>query len=188
MLDYVIRFQWQHRRHRHDGRNRTAAAWVRSGKRACVLRGAAVTADRYLVGTVVCVQDPDMKQACALAASSTSHSYISGYYVCRWGYRVWLRIAICASAWGSAVKSPERRDRLGADQRFAVVLLTLSAAMPGHDRMLKTHRQAPRPLSLSAGRYADDLILTMLEIRLRPLMQRFSQMLQDHVSVRRLPV
>jgi hypothetical protein len=36
-----------------------------------VLRGAAVTADRYAVGTVVCVQDPDMKQAWCLAARST---------------------------------------------------------------------------------------------------------------------
>jgi hypothetical protein len=36
-----------------------------------VLRGAAVTADRYPVATVVCVQDPDMKQAWCLAASST---------------------------------------------------------------------------------------------------------------------
>ena len=31
------------------------------GGRARVLRSAAVTADRYKVGTVVCVQDPDMK-------------------------------------------------------------------------------------------------------------------------------
>ena len=36
-----------------------------------MLRRAAVTADRYRVGTVVCVQDPDMKQAWCLAASST---------------------------------------------------------------------------------------------------------------------
>jgi hypothetical protein len=35
---------------------------------ARVLRGAAVTADRYPVGTAVCVQDPGMKQAWCLAA------------------------------------------------------------------------------------------------------------------------
>ena len=36
-----------------------------------MLRGAEVTADRYRVGTVVCVQDLDMKQAWCLAASSS---------------------------------------------------------------------------------------------------------------------
>jgi len=54
------------------GETHTAAAWVRANGRARVLRGAMVTADRYAVGTVVCVQDPDMKQAWCLAASSTN--------------------------------------------------------------------------------------------------------------------
>ena len=35
---------------------RTAAAWVGRGGRARVLRGALVTAERYQVGTVLCVQ------------------------------------------------------------------------------------------------------------------------------------
>ena len=52
-----------------DGETRTATAWVRAGGGARVLRGAAVTADLYPVGTVVCVQDPAMKQAWCLAAS-----------------------------------------------------------------------------------------------------------------------
>ncbi len=45
------------------GETRTPAAWVRPGGRAGVLRGIAVTVDRYAVGTVVCVQGPNMKQA-----------------------------------------------------------------------------------------------------------------------------
>jgi hypothetical protein len=54
-----------------NGVTRTAAAWVNLTGRARVLRGAMVTADRYPVGTVVCVRDPEMKQAWYLAASST---------------------------------------------------------------------------------------------------------------------
>jgi hypothetical protein len=49
--------------------------WVRAGGGAVrVLRGAAVTAERYPIGTVVCVQDPAMKQAGLLAASHTDAS------------------------------------------------------------------------------------------------------------------
>lgn len=47
------------------GETRSAVAWVRPGERALMLRGAEVTADRYRVGTVICVQCPDMKQAWA---------------------------------------------------------------------------------------------------------------------------
>src|ERR1700727_2595028 len=61
-FDYVIRFRGNIAVTATTGETRTAAAWVRPGGRARVLRGAAVTADRYVVGTVVCVQDPDMKQ------------------------------------------------------------------------------------------------------------------------------
>jgi hypothetical protein len=71
-FDYVIRFRGNIAVTAVTGETRTAAAWVRPGGRARVLRGAAVTADRYAVGTVVCVQDPDMKQAWCLAASSTA--------------------------------------------------------------------------------------------------------------------
>ena len=35
------------------------------------MRGDKVTADRYAVGTAVCIQDPDVKQAWCLAASGT---------------------------------------------------------------------------------------------------------------------
>ena len=70
-FDYVIRFRGNITVTAADGETRTAAAWVGAGGRARVLRGAAVTADGYPVGTVVCVQDKDMKQAWCLAASST---------------------------------------------------------------------------------------------------------------------
>ena len=70
-FDYVIRFRGNIAVTAASGETRSAAAWVQAGGRARVLRGAAVTADRYRVGTVVCVQDPDMKQAWCLAAAGT---------------------------------------------------------------------------------------------------------------------
>jgi len=81
------------------------------------------------------------------------------------------------------VKSPERRDRLWLINAFAVVLLTLLGAAGealGYDRMLKTNTAKRRVHSLfRQGCLLYDLIPTMPEARLRPLMQRFSQMLQD---------
>ncbi|MGB8176006.1 MAG: hypothetical protein WCF29_13530, partial [Pseudolabrys sp.] len=70
-FDFVIRFRGNITVTAASGETRTAADWVQAGGRARLLRGAEVTADRYRVGTVVCVQDPDMKQAWCLAASST---------------------------------------------------------------------------------------------------------------------
>ena len=70
-FDYVIRFRGNITVTTADGEARTAAAWVGPGGRARVLRGALVTAERYQVGTVLCVQDKEMKQAWCLATSST---------------------------------------------------------------------------------------------------------------------
>jgi hypothetical protein len=117
-FDYVIRFRGNIAVTATTGETRTAAAWVRANGRARVLRGAAVTADRYPVGTVVCVQDPDMKQARCLAASSTTATAkeLSGYYGRRWGIECALRdtkdLRFGMGMGSMHVKSPERRDRL----------------------------------------------------------------------------
>jgi hypothetical protein len=86
-FDYVIRFRGNISVTSRAGETRTAADWIQAGGRARVLRGAEVTADRYRVGTVVCVQDPDMKQAWCLAASSSDATakQLIGLYGRRWG-------------------------------------------------------------------------------------------------------
>jgi len=188
-FDYVIRFRGNIAVTATTGETRTAAGWVRSGGRARVLRGAAVTADHYVVGTVVCVQDPDMKQAWCLAASSTDATarHLTGYYGRRWGIECALRdtkdLRFGMGMGSMHVKSPERRDRLWLINAFAVVLLTLLGAAGealGYDRMLKTNTAKRRVHSLfRQGCMLYDLIPTMPEARLRPLMQRFTQMLQD---------
>jgi hypothetical protein len=187
-FDYVIRFRGNIAVTATTGETRTAAAWVRPGGRARVLRGAEVTADRYRVGTVVCVQDPDMKQAWCLAASSTDATarQLTGYYGRRWGIECALRdtkdLRFGMGMGAIHVKSPERRDRLWLINAFAVVLLTLLGAAGealGYDRMLKTNTAKRRVHSLfRQGCMLYDLIPTMPETRLRPLMRRFSQMLQ----------
>jgi hypothetical protein len=138
---------------------------------------------------VICVQDTDMKQAWCLAASSTNATAkdLTGYYGRRWGIECALRdtkdLRFGIGMGAMHVKSPERRDRLRLINAFAVVLLTLLGAAGealGYDRMLKTNTAKRRVHSLfRQGRILYDLIPTMPETRLRPLMQRFSQMPQD---------
>src|ERR1019366_2145804 len=65
-FDYVIRFRGNITVTSADGDVRTAAGWVGPGGRATLLRGALVTADKYQLGTVLCVRDKDMKQAWCL--------------------------------------------------------------------------------------------------------------------------
>ena len=62
-FDYVIRFRGNILVTAADGEERTAADWVGSNGRARILRGAAVTAEGYRVGAVVCIRDKAMKQA-----------------------------------------------------------------------------------------------------------------------------
>jgi len=188
-FDYVIRFRGNISVTTATGETRTAADWVQTGGRARVLRGAAVTADRYQVGTVVCVQDPDMKQAWCLATNSTNATakQLTRYYGRRWGIECTLRdskdLRFGMGLGTIRVKSPERRDRLWLINSFAVVLLTLLGAAGealGYDRMLKSNTAKRRVHSLfRQGCMLYDLIPTMRDEWLGPLMQRFSQLLQE---------
>jgi hypothetical protein len=188
-FDYVIRFRGNIAVTATTGETRTAAAWVRANGGARVLRGAEVTAERYRVGTVVCVQEPDMQQSWCLAASSSNASakQLTGYYGRRWGIECALRdtkdLRFGMGMGTMHLKSPERRDRLWLINAFAVVLLTLLGAAGealGYDRMLKTNTAKRRVHSLfRQGCMLYDLIPMMPEARLRPLMQRFSQMLLE---------
>ena len=124
-----------------SGVTRTAAAWVSPSGRARVLRGAMVTADRYPVGTVVCVRDPEMKQAWCLAASSTEATAkdLTAYYGSRWGIESSLRdtkdLRFGMGMGSVHVSTPERRDRLWLINALAL-------------RMLKTNTSKRREHSL----------------------------------------
>ena len=103
-FDYVIRFRGNIMVTTPDGEMRTAAAWVGPGGRARVLRDAQVTAERYRVGSVLCVQDKAMKQAWCLATSSTvaTARALMTLYGKRWG-------RTCASAWAWGRSTSARR-------------------------------------------------------------------------------
>jgi hypothetical protein len=188
-FDYVIRFRGNITVTAADGETRTAAAWVGPGGRARVLRGARVTADHYQVGTVVCVRDKDMKQAWCLAASSDDQTAraLMTLYGKRWGIECGFRdtkdIRFGMGMGSIRVSSPERRDRLWLLNAFAVALLTLLGAAGealGYDRLLKSNTSKRRTHSLfRQGCMLYELIPTMPEARLLPLIQQFVGMLAE---------
>ena len=81
------------------------------------------------------------------------------------------------------VSTPARRDRLWLINAFAVALLTLLGAAGealGFDRMLKSNTTKRRTHSLlRQGIMLYQLIPTMPEHRLLPLVEKFAEMLND---------
>ena len=188
-FDYVIRFRANIIVTARDGETRTAAAWVGPGGRAKVLRGAEVTADRYQVGTVLCVRDKDMKQAWCLATSraEATASDLKGLYGKRWGIECGFRdtkdLRFGMGMASIRVSTPARRDRLWLLNALAVALLTLLGAAGealGYDRHLKSNTTKRRTHSLfRQGTMLYDLMPNMPEQQLVPLVERFAAMLAD---------
>jgi hypothetical protein len=188
-FDYVIRFHGNIAVTTAEGEMRTAAAWVGSGGRARVLRGALVTAERHPVASVVCVQDRGMKQAWCLATSSLDApaKELMRLYGKRWSIECGLRdtkdLRFGMGMGSIHVSTPERRDRLWLLNAFAVALLTLLGAAGeaiGYDRHLKSNTTKQRTHSLFRhGCMLYELIPTMPELRLRPLIECFAAMLAE---------
>lgn len=188
-FDYVIRFRGNIMVRAADGETRPAADWVGAGGRARTLRNAAVTVDRYQVGTVVCVRAKGMKDAWCLAANTTAESArtLINLYAKRWGVECGFRdakdIRFGMGMGSIRVSAPERRDRLWLLSAFAIALLTLLGSAGealGFDRHLKSNTDKRRTHSLfRQGCMLYELIPMMPEQRLRPLMERFGQMLLE---------
>ncbi len=186
-FDFVIRFRGNIMVTAADGEARAAADWVSAGGRARVLRGAAVTAVGYPVGTVVCVQAKDMKQPWCLAASTTDEPgrALINLYAKRWGIESAFRdtkdLRFGMGMGSMHVSTPDRRDRLWLINAFAVVLLTLLGAAGealGYDRHLKSNTTKRRTHSLfRQGSMLYELIPNMPDLRLRPLIEQFAKML-----------
>jgi hypothetical protein len=188
-FDYVIRFRGNIAVTSTDGETRTAAEWVGKGGRARTLRGAAVTAIGYPVGTVVCVHAKGMKEPWCIATSTTDQTAqaLIKLYGKRWGIECAFRdtkdLRFGMGMDSVHVSSPDRRDRLWLINAFAVVLLTLLGAAGeslGYDRYLKSNTTKRRTHSLfRQGCMLYELIPTMTEHLLRPLVEKFAEMLRE---------
>jgi hypothetical protein len=183
---YVIRFRGNIHVTDAAGETRPASAWVGKSGRARKLRDARVTASQaYQVGAVVCVQAKAMKEPWCLAASDAeaSTAMLVNHYAKRWtiepSFRDTKDLRFGMGLGATRIGEPTRRDRLLLINAFAMVLLTMLGAAGeslGMDRLLKSNTSTTRTHSLfRQGCMLYELIPTMPEHRLSPLMARFAE-------------
>jgi hypothetical protein len=173
-----------------DGERRKAGDWVGPGGRARVLHGATVTGLNFPVGTVVCVHAKGMQEPWCLVTPAIDKSVreLINLYAKRWGIECQFRdskdIRYGMGMSDVHVSTPDRRDRLWLINAFAVALLTLLGAAGealGFYRLLKSNTTKRRTHSLlRQGIMLYQLIPTMPEHRLLPLVEKFAELLQAH--------
>ena len=172
-----------------QGESRPAEQWIGKGGRAKLLRHALITLDGYEVPTVVCVHAKGMKEPWCLVSSDAeikARAVIDGYAK-RWsiepGFRDCKDARFGMGMSQTRIGSIQRRDRLFLISAFATALLTLLGAAGeclGYDRLLKSNTVKKRTHSLfRQGCMLYELIPNMPIERLRPLMERFSEMLNE---------
>ena len=170
--------------------------WVGKGGRAVKLSGAALTASEHLVGAVVCVQAKGMKEPWCLATSlsdATSREIVDAY-ARRWtvepSFRDTNDIRFGMGLSLLRISRQDRRDRLLLLNAFATHLLTMLGTAGeelGMDRHLRSGTSKRRTHSLfRQGCMLYDLIPNMPEVRLRPLMQRFAEVMQRSSAIQAL--
>ena len=118
---------------------------------------------------------------------SLSAPQIVNHYAKRWtiepGFRDSKDLRFGMGMSSLRISDPQRRDRLLLLNALAVVLLTLGAAGEslGFDRLLKSNTSKRRTHSLfRQGCLLYDLIPNMPEHRLRPLIQRYQELLRQN--------
>jgi len=195
-FDFIIRIRGNITVTSAAGASRAAAQWVGQGGRAKLLRKAQVTQDGYEVPTVVCVHDKAMKEPWCLVASDSQLKTreVVNAYGQRWTIEPSFRD--CKDPrFGMGMKqtrigSIQRRDRLWLISAFAIALLTLLGAAGeslGYDRLLKTNTTKKRVHSLfRQGYMLYELIPTMPAQRLRPLIERFSELLNEQPALKQV--
>jgi hypothetical protein len=187
-FEFVIRFRECIHVTDAAGETRTAAQWVPVGGHARILRKALVTADKYPVPAVVCVQERGMKEAWCLATSrdALAPKQVIELYGRRFtteeNFRDTKDPHFGMGLSETHIGAPARRDRLLLVAALAQALLTLLGAAGeslGMDRMLKANTVKKRTHSLfRQGLHYYRATPMMPDVRLRPLMQRFGEMVR----------
>src|SRR3954464_8040912 len=188
-FDYVIRLKGNTKVTAADGPTRPATEWVGQGGRARKLRAATVTAARCPVGAVVCVHARDMKEPWCLVSGNPDATapQIIKLYSKRWGVEPAfrdpkdLRFGLGLST--VRIGDPQRRDRLLLLNAFAVVLLT-RLGPAGESLGIERHPKANTVKTRSHSRFRQgsmlyDLIPNMPENRLKPLVERYAELLHQ---------
>ena len=189
-FEYVIRFRGDTFVSAANGETRKADQWVGAGGRARKLTGAKLTREGFEVGACVCVHAKGMKEAWHLAASDRAKSAreIIDLYAKRWtiepSFRDTKDLRFGMGMAELRIADPMRRDRLLLLNALAILLLTLLGAAGeslGMDKQLRTSTTQRRTHSLfRQGCMWFGLIPNMPERRLRPLLEKFAEMINQN--------
>ena len=172
-----------------DGERRKAKDWLGVGGWMRMLRGARVTAEGEPVPVVVCVQQKPMQEPWRLASSrddlkGADLKNLDGKrFTVEEPCRDLKHPRLGLGLQQTVVQRHDRRDVLCLLATLAHTLLTL-LGQAGQELGLERWLGASRPGQYSRcrqGQMLFELIPTMEEKRLRALMQRFGQLLRDHV-------
>lgn len=195
-FDYAIRFRSAIHVTSEQGVTRKAIEWIGNDGKQRVLRRARVTAKEVPVATVLCVRDAAMKDAWCIASSDPeiAGASLKAMYGKRFSIEEMFRdqkdIRYGMGLGWRKVGDPGRRDRLLLIAALAQTLLTVLGAAGealGMDRMLKTNTSKTRTLSLfRQGLQWYELLPNMPEKRLKPLMAKFDELVQQHEIMRSL--
>ena len=172
------------------GERRKASDWVGVNGRWRTLRAAMVSDVHALaVGKVVCVHAKEMKESWCVVASDDDIGTrtLIRYYDKRWGIETSFRdIKDTRFGMGMSamrIKHTQRRDRMLLLSALSIVLLTLLGAAGenlGYDRWLKANTVKYRTHSLfRQGLMLYEHIPNWPEHRLRPLIEKFAQVLAE---------
>ena len=189
-FEYVIRFRGDTFVSKANGETRKAAQWVGAGGGARKLSGAKLTREGFEVGASVHVHAKRMKEPWHLAASDGTKSAreIMDLYAKRWtiepSFRDTKDLRFGMGMGELKIADPMRRDRLLLLNALAILLLTLLGAAGeslGMDKQLRTSTIKRRTHSLfRQGCMWFGLIPNMPERRLRPLLEKFAEMINQN--------
>ena len=188
-FEYVLRIHGDFYVTSAKGERRLASDWVGVKGRSRTLRGATVSESTLAVGTVVCVHAKAMAESWCVVASEEKIATrtLIRYYAKRWGIETSfrdikdMRFGMGMSA--MRIRHTARRDRLLLLSALSIALLTLlctAGESLGYDRWLKANTVKTCTHSLfRQGLMLYQHIPNWPEHRLRPLVEKFAQMLME---------
>lgn len=193
--DFVIRFR-EGILVEHGGVLQPAAAWLPATTRTVILRDAKVTGDTGLVGAVVCVRKPRMKEAWCLATSrraDTGPAIVKLYsrrFTIEETFRDQKDLRFGLGLKATHIRDCDRRDRLLFLSALAHAFLTLLGAASeaiGYDRRLKANTVKTRTHSLfRQGALWFALLPNQPIERMAPLLAELERQIKRHDGLKRL--
>lgn len=193
-FEYVVRIRKDTLVMSAEGEGRPAGEWVPKSGHARRLKGARLTVNRAEVPAVVLAHQRGMKEPWCLATSfneAKASEVVAIYgrrFTCEETFRDMKDLRFGMGLSSVRVKDTDRRDRLLLVSALAIALLTLLGAAGeslGMEKQLKANTAKTRTYSLfRQGCMYYQAMPMMKEERLRPLVERFSQLLRDQAVFR----